>query len=138
MDTDGDGMLTAKEFKTGLRRLQYKQLKAWNLRMVRRLFDECDQNRDGLLSIREFSNYVLEIDSAERIQLAEKSKQLKQSQQQQDSGNRFFQSRTGLSGSTSENKLQLSDDEDDEVFRKNKVLTDHQLLKKVGLTLGFY
>ena len=131
-------MLTAKEFKTGLRRLQYKQLKAWNLRMVRRLFDECDQNRDGLLSIREFSNYVLEIDSAERIQLAEKSKQLKQSQQQQDSGNRIFQSRAGLSGSTRENKLQLSDDEDDEVFRKNKVLTDHQLLKKVGLTLGFY
>lgn len=122
MDTDGDGMLTAKEFKTGLRRLQYKNIKAWNLRMVRRLFDECDRNRDGLLSIKEFTNYVQDIESPAQVALADRAKAGKAEPK-------------STSKASAENKLNLSDDEDDEVFRKNKVLTDHQLLRKVNDTL---
>jgi hypothetical protein len=59
IDTDGDGFLTTKEFKRGLRMLHYKKAGDWNLRMVRRLFDICDDNKDGLLSIKEFGTYIL-------------------------------------------------------------------------------
>ncbi len=60
LDGDQDGMLTPKEFRIGLLRLQYKDFKQWTNRLVKRLFDECDRNRDGLLSIQEFSLYILE------------------------------------------------------------------------------
>jgi Ca2+-binding EF-hand superfamily protein len=127
MDTDGDGMLTVKEFKSGLKKLHYKSVKAWNLRMVRRLFDECDKNRDGLLSIKEFSNYVQDADAPERLALADKAKSLKQ--------NPASEGRFTPGKGSKENKLALSDDEEDEVFHRNKVLTDHQLLRKVHDTL---
>lgn len=121
LDSDGDGMLTTKEFKMGLKRLKFKSTKHWNIRMVRRLFDECDKNRDGLLSIREFSNYVQEKDSIERIRLYESSNQSKRE--------------TLSTVNNTKNSLNLSDDEDDEIFRKNSRTTDHQLMRKVNDTL---
>eukprot|EP01032_Pedospumella_encystans_P016863 gene16863-19219_t len=131
IDTDGDGMLTPKEFKTALKRLQYKSVKAWNIRMVRRLFDECDKNRDGLLSIKEFTAYVHGVETSEAQARAESAMKAARPNSLRGAGDE-----TGGKGKgNSDNKLNLSDDEDDEVFRKNKVLTDHQLLRKVNDTL---
>lgn len=127
IDTDGDGMLTPKEFKTALRRLQYKSVKAWNIRMVRRLFDECDKNRDGLLSIKEFSAYVQGVETSEAQARAESALKAARPVSMRGAGDEM----AGKNNKGGENKLNLSDDEDDEVFRKNKVLTDHQLLRKV-------
>eukprot|EP01036_Dinobryon_divergens_P023156 gene23156-31475_t len=59
LDSDGDGMLTPKEFRIGLRALKFNQEKEWNIRMIRRFFDLCDRNKDGLLSVAYFNNYVL-------------------------------------------------------------------------------
>lgn len=121
-------MLTPKEFKTALKRLQYKSARAWNVRMVRRLFDECDKNRDGLLSIKEFSAYVQGVETSEAQARAESSA-LKAAR---PGSMRGLGDEAGHKGKgNNDNKLNLSDDEDDEVFRKNKVLTDHQLLRKV-------
>jgi hypothetical protein len=131
MDTDGDGMLTVREFQNGLRRLHYVHIKSWNLRMVRRLFDECDKNQDGLLSIKEFTNYVQDISSEEMRNLEARNAA-------SAAKGRSSSSLVGYKGTDqgmSENKLNLSDDEEDEVFRKNRVLTDHQLMRKVNDTL---
>lgn len=118
-------MLTPKEFKTALKRLQYKSVKHWNIRMVRRLFDECDKNRDGLLSIREFTNYVQDIESADAGKLAEAA-----AKQKKKKGAAETVGTPGKKGGKADH-LNLSDDDDDDVFRKSKVLTDHQLLRKV-------
>lgn len=120
-------MLTPKEFKTALKRLQYKSVKAWNIRMVRRLFDECDKNRDGLLSIKEFTAYVHGVETSEAQARAESAMKAARPNSLRGAGDDM----SGKGKGTSDNKLNLSDDEDDEVFRKNKVLTDHQLLRKV-------
>jgi Ca2+-binding EF-hand superfamily protein len=58
MDADGDGKLTRQEFKVSLKRLHFKDEKLWSIRMVRRLFDDLDRDRDGLLSVREFSAMI--------------------------------------------------------------------------------
>jgi len=126
-------MLTPKEFKTALKRLQYKSVKAWNIRMVRRLFDECDKNRDGLLSIKEFSAYVQGVETSEAQARAESAMKAARPNSMRGAGEEMG----GKGKGNSENKLNLSDDEDDEVFRKNKVLTDHQLLRKVTICTCF-
>jgi len=120
MDTDGDGMLTPKEFKTGLKRLHYKKVKDWNLRMVRRLFAHCDRNRDGLLSIKEFSNFVNDIDSSQALV---------------DTAKRTQRTADLVKGGDAANKLNLSDNDEDDVFRRARKLTDHQLMRKVNDTL---
>lgn len=132
-------MLTPKEFKIALKRLHYKSVKFWNIRMVRRLFDECDKNRDGLLSVREFSNYVQDIESPEAGKLAEavaKQKKLAYGDTA-GAGGGGGAGTPGRKGGKAD-QLNLSDDEDDEVFRKSKVLTDHQLLRKVSLYFTFH
>ena len=55
LDNDGDGKVTVREFKAGLRRLRCRDEKRWTLRMIRKLFDEADKNADGLLSMKELS-----------------------------------------------------------------------------------
>ena len=60
LDTDGDGKLTVIEFKNALRRLKLNNVKKWNNRMIRRLFDDCDKNKDGRLDLREFFAFIRE------------------------------------------------------------------------------
>lgn len=127
-------MLTMREFRQGLRRLHYKNEKSWTSRMVRRLFDECDKNRDGLLSIKEFNAYVLDSEAPSRLSIA---RGLTSSLAKGEQGKRggaedrdVFDGRKSQS-KEQEDKLNLSDDEEDEVFRKHRVLTDHELIKKV-------
>lgn len=119
-------MLTPKEFRKGLKQLQYKEVAKWNIRMVKRLFDECDKNKDGLLSIKEFGLYVLDrsSDDLKRSVVRDSNQDLSLTV---SDGNR---DRSGLN--TSMDKLNLSDDEDDEVFRKRHALTDHELIRKVN------
>jgi len=114
LDSDKDGMLTAKEFKIGLKRLQYKSVKSWTLRLIRRLFDECDKNKDGLLAIQEFSNYIQEKETVEKIK------------------EKVDSNKTLTTINNSKIGLNLSDDEEDDVFRKNSRLTDNQLIRKVN------
>lgn len=135
LDSDGDGMLTIREFRIGLRRLHYKDAKSWSLRMVRRLFDECDKNRDGLLSIKEFNAYILDNEGASKLDIA---RSLSKSQGLGGGGGRGRDSelsdrddRRGALDREQEDKLNLSDDEEDAVFRKQRVLTDHELIRKV-------
>ncbi len=120
LDSDGDGMLTPKEFRRGLKQLQYKEIAHWNIRMVKRLFDECDKNKDGLLSIKEFGLYVLDRTITD----------LKKPSTDPKDTSAPPKDKSGLN--TSIDKLNISDDEDDEVFRKRHALTDHELIRKVN------
>lgn len=58
LDTDGDGQLTVLEFKNALKRLKLNNVKKWNNRMIRRLFEDCDKNRDGRLNLSEFFQFI--------------------------------------------------------------------------------
>eukprot|EP01038_Epipyxis_sp_PR26KG_P005601 gene5601-7730_t len=119
LDKDGDGMLTRREFKVGLRKLHFKDEKLWSMRMIGRLFDECDQNRDGLLSIKEFGEYIL----------GKANLQLTVSNQNDSKTNE------GGKGKGSKGSLDLSDDEQDEIFKKSRSLTDMELIRKVNEVL---
>lgn len=137
MDSDGDGMLTMSEFRTGLRRLHYKDVKEWTRRMVRRLFDECDRNRDGLLSIKEFNAYILDNEGESRLDIARGLTQSQSRSRRGDGEDSYRDDSRGRGGSSGadkemEDRLNLSDDEEDAVFRKQRVLTDHELIRKVG------
>lgn len=58
LDEDGDGQLSVAEFKIALKRIRLRCEKEWTSRMIRRLFDEFDQNRDGLLDTEEFMLFI--------------------------------------------------------------------------------
>eukprot|EP00981_Chlorochromonas_danica_P008825 scaffold2312_cov165-Ochromonas_danica.AAC.65 len=126
IDADGDGMLSPKEFRVALKRLHYKNVKAWTQRMIRRLFDECDRNRDGLLSIKEFSNYILDREPDNSRKTNAVSKPNTTSSKLADRG-----SESQKKGAETD-RLNLSDDEDDEVFSRRRRLTDHELMRKVS------
>jgi len=122
LDTDGDGMMTMKEFKLGLRGLHYKQEKEWTLRMIRRLFDLCDKNRDGLLSISEFNDYILEQKLPDNYRFVKKVVEEKEEEK--------------LTLSFSDNEMAEDEDlfgnnNDDNNRRRKKILSDDELMKKV-------
>ena len=102
LDNDGDGKVTVREFKAGLRRLRCRDEKRWTLRMIRKLFDDCDKNGDGLMSMKEFSRLIYSDSAPDAPQddvLAEDS----------DDDN----------------------DEADGIFRKEKKIYDNELFRKV-------
>lgn len=144
LDGDQDGMLTPKEFRIGLLRLQYKDFKSWTNRLVKRLFDECDRNRDGLLSIQEFSRYILDQQTPLTVQTGlstsgksgylNRSREFRHSEELEDALREGKKNGRLAAGRSS---LDLSDkeDEDDEFFRRPRSLNDHQLLKKITDTL---
>jgi Ca2+-binding EF-hand superfamily protein len=135
LDNDGDGMITPKEFKIGLKKLQYKDYKAWNMLMVRRLFDECDKNKDGLLSIKEFLVYILDRQPADARGLRDSSNKNNNNNSSSNGGplrSSDKQDRLRDLDDERNDPLQLSDDEQDEIFRKKRTLTDHELFRKVN------
>lgn len=150
LDSDQDGMLTPKEFRVGLLRLQFKDFKLWTNRMVKRLFDNCDRNRDGLLSIQEFSLYILEKKPLSIVAGAgdvpsssggkqghlNRSRKLPRSEHREDAWRDGRSSDNRLS-EVGRSSLYLSDqeDEDDEFFMRPRTLNEHQLMKKITDTL---
>ncbi len=128
LDNDFDGMLTPREFKLGLKRLHYKDYKVWTMPMVRRLFDECDKNKDGLLSIKEFNLYILD-------KVADNKKGPDNGRSVPGDGGKGKGDSGGSKSDPNGNKLDLSDEEgeEDEVFRKHRTLTDHELMQKVSI-----
>lgn len=105
LDSDGDGKLTVLEFKNGLKRLRIANLKKWNNRLIRRLFDECDRNKDGLLDITEFFGFV-------RGDFSKTSEDLK--------------------SSSFKNKLDEGDELDDiKIFNAQRKISDSELFRKV-------
>lgn len=143
LDGDQDGMLTPKEFRIGLLRLQYKDFKLWTNRLVQRLFDECDRNRDGLLSIQEFSLYILDKSPAQlanaSVGNSTKSGYLSRSRdfRRSDELEEALRDGKASGGKYGRSSLDLSDNEDadDEFFRRPRTLNDLQLMKKVTDTL---
>jgi Ca2+-binding EF-hand superfamily protein len=150
LDSDQDGMLTPKEFRVGLLRLQFKDFKLWTNRMVKRLFDECDRNRDGFLSIQEFSLYILEkrslnivtgvggtgASSSGKQGYLSRSREFSRSEHLEDVLRDGRSSSSRLSGA-GRSSLDLSDpeNEDDEFFRRPRSINEHQLTKKITDTL---
>jgi Ca2+-binding EF-hand superfamily protein len=57
MDTNGSGRLSKRELGAGMDRLGYRLLD-WELDL---LFDRFDRNRDGVVSLPEFLDRVLEV-----------------------------------------------------------------------------
>lgn len=103
MDNDGDGRISIKEFKVGLRRLKCKNEKRWTFRLIRRLFDDCDKNGDGLISLREFTSMI-----------------------------KVWKSGANPLESDETNRFEIDDEADDTIFRKEKLIYDSELFRKVG------
>jgi len=118
LDRDHDGMITPLEFKLGLKRLHYKDFKLWTITMIKNLFHACDKNDDGLLSVTEFMEYILDKNPAT----------LTKEQAQMATGS------VKLSVTNPERFLHQSDDEDDnnEYFQRKSSSTDFQLMQKVN------
>jgi EF hand len=106
-----------QEFKLGLKRLRIRDLKMWNVRMVRRLFEELDANRDGTISIKEFTAFV-----QGNVTLGGLGGD--------GVGGRRGGAGDKASGGGARGSL-LSDDEDDDVFSKRKAISDNELFRKV-------
>jgi Ca2+-binding EF-hand superfamily protein len=103
MDNDGDGRISVKEFKVGLRRLKCKNEKRWTFRLIRRLFDDCDKNGDGLISLREFTSMI-----------------------------KVWKSGAKLSDDVEISRPDSGDEGDEDIFHKERVIHDSELFKKVG------
>ena len=58
MDSDGDGYLTAFEFKSSLKRLGYKDEKLWNASIVQMFFRDIDTVSDGRVSLLELNRML--------------------------------------------------------------------------------
>ena len=103
MDGDGDGKLSAQEFKVALKRLHFKDEKKWTLKMIKRLFDDMDSDKDGLLSVSEFSSMIQDLELPTHTEIVVKKDE------------------------------HLSDDEEEEdaVFTRQRVGSDSDLLRKV-------
>ena len=117
MDSDGDGKLTVQEFKVALKRLHFKDEKQWSLKMIRRLFEDLDTDRDGLLSVEEFCFMINDNDNTQLS--GEKNK---------ENNPRKNEKYTG--------KSNLSDDEDDAIFSKQKNGSDIDLFRKINEVLS--
>ena len=105
MDGDGDGKLSPQEFKVALKRLHFKDEKKWTLKMIKRLFDDIDTDKDGLLSVTEFSSMIQDFESPRHTEIIVKE----------------------------DNHHHLSDEEEEEdaVFTRQRVVSDTDLLRKV-------
>ena len=103
MDGDGDGKLSPQEFKVALKRLHFQDEKKWTLKMIKRLFDDIDTDRDGLLSVTEFSGMIQDLEAPTHTEIV-----VARNEQASD-----------------------DDDEDDAVFTRQRVGSDTDLLKKV-------
>lgn len=103
MDNDGDGRISVKEFKIGLRRLKCKNEKRWTFRLIRRLFDDCDKNGDGLISLREFTSMIKIWKAGTQPQEVEVC------------------------------EVESDSEGDDTIFRKERIIYDNELFKKVLL-----
>lgn len=109
LDTDGDGKLTVLEFKNALRRLKLNNVKKWNNRMIRRLFEDCDKNKDGRLDLSEFFQFIRDGMSAGGS----------------TKGDMFAPEKVLLGDEDFEGKS----------FRAQKVISDNELYRKVMATL---
>lgn len=113
LDTDGDGKLTVLEFKNALRRLKLSNVKKWNNRMIRRLFDDCDHNKDGRLDLSEFFAFIrdgIKSGSARADLLQDKDKM-------------------------GRDNFELEEDVAMKGFRAQRVVSDNELYRKVMATL---
>ena len=115
LDVDGDGKLTILEFKSGLKRLKVNNLKKWNNRQIRKLFDECDRNKDGRLDITEFFNFI-------RAGLAPGTKLDLSEGAAPNQGKRGSASALLLDG----------DEDEDRLFNAQRKVTDSELFRKVN------
>jgi len=108
LDEDGDGQLSVAEFKMALKRVRLRCEKDWNSRMIRRLFDEFDKNRDGLLDTEEFMMFI----SASEHDHNNHDKNSKDAKPNED-----------------------FEEDEDHIFKGRKIMSEHDLFKKVLLLL---
>jgi EF-hand domain pair len=108
MDGDGDGKLSPQEFKVALKRLHFKDERKWTLKMIKRLFDDIDSDRDGLLSVTEFSAMIQDLETPIHTEIVV----------------------------SRHDHASDDDDEEDAIFTRQRVGSDTDLLKKV-LTHSF-
>lgn len=101
LDEDGDGKITVQEFKDGLKRLHVKEESKWSTRLVRRLFNDIDKNNDGKITLSELTSFVRGSNDKD---------------------------------SSKDKKTKLLDEEKEEeekIFKKEKTISEVDLLKKV-------
>lgn len=100
------------EFKNALRRLKLSNVKKWNNRMIRRLFEDCDRNKDGRLDLSEFFQFI------------------RDGMQSGGAG------KTDLFADPDrERELSGEDDFNMKGFRAQRVISDNELYRKVMATL---
>ena len=114
LDDDGDGKINCREFKNGLRRLRVSNERAWSLKLIRKLFDECDSNADGLLDLKEFSVMINDWISGNPNQTDAATKQM-----------------------VADMNLELDNDDNDgdTIFKRERIIYDSELFRKVTSSL---
>jgi Ca2+-binding EF-hand superfamily protein len=106
LDADGDGNISMQEFKIGLKKLKHRNEKDWNMKMVRRLFEELDKNHDNSISVKELTSFLREGDTTNSSVVNSNYDQANE-------------------------EASYQDDEDDLLFVKQRILSDSELMAKV-------
>jgi len=101
-----------QEFKIALKKLKLKSEKCWNIKMIRRLFQGLDGNNDGTISVKELISYLREGQPGS-IDTAVKDVEF------QSKGAGYFD----------------EDEDDGNLFAKQKSLSDSELYRKVNQIL---
>lgn len=125
LDTDGDGHITMEEFKVALKKLRHKSESKWDKRMIRRLFQELDQDNNGSVSVKEITSFLREGESGKVSDLNTTSRSSKLRESKVLKGNNNESLLTG----------HYEDDEDDNLFVKQKTLSDSELYRKINQIL---
>ena len=116
IDTNGDGNITINEFKIGLKKLKYSHEKEWNKKMIKRLFNEIDKDKSGIIEIKELIDFINDgINENQPI------------------GLKFNFNLTSTHTNNAKNIIETN--EDDLIFTKYKIQTETDLFSKINQIL---
>ena len=166
LDSDNDGRINRKEFKIGLRKLNCSNESQWNLRLIKRFFEEIENDRlvpSGFLTITKLVQYIKnfasynessiqsEIDSGSNINAnnggsydrgmgayTNNNNTMKNNNSYNSTNNNTTTSTSIPTGNNTKTMSWAgSSAEDDEFFARRKAVAEQKLFQKVGLYIYY-